>query len=77
MAYQTRDGLDGMHADADLQRAGLHADSGAIANDFPGPFQTDMYLLRPAANERTALGTDYLAGLAAGFWSSREEISRT
>ncbi|MDA3922566.1 MAG: glycerol kinase GlpK [Salinisphaera sp.] len=79
MAYQTRDVLDAMQADANIQLAELRADGGAIDNDFLGQFQADILgvnLLRPKVNETTALGAAYLAGLAVGFWSSREEISQ-
>jgi glycerol kinase len=31
---------------------------------------------RPSIKESTALGTAYLAGLAVGFWDSREQIAR-
>lgn len=67
-----------MQADAELELTELRADGGAIANDFLGQFQADMLgvdLLRSAANETTALGAAYLAGLAVGFWDSREQIS--
>ena len=34
-----------------------------------------MPLLRPRLTETTALGAAYLAGLAVGFWESREQIA--
>lgn len=79
MAYQTRDVLDAMQADADLQLTELRADGGAIDNNCLAQFQADILnvdLVRPTVSETTALGAAYLAGLAVGFWSSREEISR-
>ncbi|WP_266157962.1 glycerol kinase GlpK [Dyella silvatica] len=79
MAYQTRDVLAAMEADAGLPLKELRADGGAIANDFMAQFQSDILnvpVLRPQVPETTALGAAYLAGLATGFWSSREEISR-
>ncbi len=42
-------------------------------------FQADLLQLpvrRPAILETTAQGAAYLAGLAVGFWSSVEEISK-
>jgi glycerol kinase len=42
-------------------------------------FQSDILnvpVVRPQVAETTALGAAYLAGLATGFWSSREEIAR-
>ena len=79
MAYQTRDVLAAMESDAGIRLKELRADGGAIANDFLGQFQSDILdvpVLRPQVTETTALGAAYLAGLATGFWSSREDIAR-
>lgn len=41
-------------------------------------FQSDMLgvpVERPVVQETTALGAAYLAGLAVGFWSDKEEIA--
>jgi glycerol kinase len=79
LAYQTRDVLDAMQADAGLTLKALRADGGAIANDFLAQFQADILdvtLARPMVGETTALGAAYLAGLAVGFWESREQIAR-
>jgi len=79
LAYQTRDVLDAMQADAGLTLKALRADGGAIANNFLAQFQADILdvtLERPRVRETTALGAAYLAGLAVGFWKSREQIAR-
>ena len=79
MAYQTRDVLTAMEADAGIALKELRADGGAIANDFLAQFQCDMLgvpVLRPRIGETTALGAAYLAGLAVGVWDSREQIAR-
>jgi len=78
MAYQSRDVLKAMEADAGIGLQELRADGGAIANDFMAQFQSDMLgvpVLRPRVQETTALGAAYLAGLAVGFWQSCEEIA--
>ncbi|CAM5441386.1 glycerol kinase GlpK [Rhodanobacter lindaniclasticus] len=78
MAYQTRDVLAAMEADAGIALKELRADGGAIGNDFLAQFQSDMLgvpLLRPRITETTALGAAYLAGLAVGVWDSREQIA--
>ena len=78
MAYQTRDVLDAMQADAGIELTELRADGGAIANDLLARFQADILgvpVERPQINETTALGAAYLAGLASGVWSDREEIA--
>ncbi|WP_277810570.1 glycerol kinase GlpK [Chromohalobacter canadensis] len=79
MAYQSADVLHAMQADAGLDLTELRADGGAIANDFLAQFQADILsvdVLRCAVNETTALGAAYLAGLALGFWESREQIAK-
>lgn len=79
LAYQTRDVLDAMQADAKLTLKALRADGGAITNDFLAQFQADILdvtLARPKVYETTALGAAYLAGLATGFWESRDQIAR-
>ncbi|OOG53356.1 glycerol kinase GlpK [Rhodanobacter sp. C03] len=78
MAYQSRDVLAAMEADAGIPLKELRADGGAIANDFMAQFQSDMLgvpVLRPRVTETTALGAAYLAGLAVGFWKSRTQIA--
>jgi len=78
MAYQSRDVLTAMEADAGMALKELRADGGAIANDFMAQFQSDMLgvpVLRPRVQETTALGAAYMAGLAVGFWQSCEEIA--
>lgn len=78
LAYQTRDVLAAMEADSGIALHSLRVDGGAVSNDFLMQFQSDMLgvnVERPAVNETTALGAAYLAGLAVGYWSSREEIA--
>ena len=79
MAYQTRDVLEAMQSDSGIELKELRADGGAIANDFMAQFQADILdvtLLRPKVQETTAQGAAYLAGLAVGFWKSRDEIAQ-
>ncbi|MGO2149439.1 glycerol kinase GlpK [Halomonas sp.] len=77
LAYQSTDVLKAMQADADIALTELRTDGGAISNDFLAQFQADILgvdVLRCEINETTALGAAYLAGLAVGFWKSRDEI---
>lgn len=78
IAYQTYDVLKAMEEDAEVSIAGLKVDGGASANDFLMQFQADILgavVYRPECIETTALGAAYLAGLATGYFASREEIS--
>jgi glycerol kinase len=77
LAYQTRDVLEAMEADAGIRLQKLAVDGGAVANNFLMQFQADILgtaVERPLVNETTALGAAFLAGLAVGFWSDKEEI---
>ena len=71
--------IDAMKADADTDLRTLNVDGGASANDFLMQFQADMLdkpVNRPACVESTALGAAYLAGLAVGYWESKEEVMK-
>ncbi|HEY8009840.1 MAG TPA: glycerol kinase GlpK [Rudaea sp.] len=79
MAYQTRDVLAAMQADAGIELKTLRVDGGASANDFLAQFQADILgvpVKRARQTETTALGAAYLAGLAVGFWKSKDEIAQ-
>ena len=75
-AYQTRDVVEAMTADAGVELPLLRVDGGGAANDFLMQFQADVLgvPIQRAAAETTALGAAYLAGLAVGFWGSLDEI---
>ncbi len=77
IAYQTRDVLEAMQADANMRLKSLRVDGGAVANNFLMQFQADILgtpVERPQVLEVTALGAAYLAGLAVGFWDSLDEL---
>ena len=77
VAYQTADVLQAMEEDIGAPLPELRVDGGAAANDFLMQFQADILgvpVIRPVVAETTALGAAYLAGLAVGFWSGREEL---
>ncbi|MDJ1110683.1 MULTISPECIES: glycerol kinase GlpK [Macrococcus] len=77
LAYQTRDVLDAMEKDSKIEVKTLRVDGGAVKNDFLMQFQSDILdvpVERPEINETTALGAAYLAGLAVGYWKSKDEI---
>ncbi|WP_102028649.1 glycerol kinase GlpK [Salirhabdus sp. Marseille-P4669] len=79
LAYQTRDVLDAMVADSGIELKSLRVDGGAVKNNFLMQFQSDILGVpvdRPVVNETTALGAAYLAGLAVGYWSGKEEIAK-
>jgi len=77
LAYQTKDVLGAMEADSGITLAALKVDGGAVANNLLMQFQADLLGVpvdRPQIIETTALGAAYLAGLAVGVWTSKEEL---
>lgn len=75
LAYQTRDVLDAMEKDSNIQLSALKVDGGASANSMLMQFQADILdvpVKRPKVIETTALGAAYLAGLAVGFYQKSE-----
>lgn len=77
IAYQTRELVEAMEADSGEELKELRVDGGGAANDFLMQFQADMLgkrIVRPADVETTALGAAYLAGLAAGYFQSLDEV---
>ena len=77
IAYQTRDVLEAIEADSEIEVKTLRVDGGAAMNDFLMEFQADILgveVERPVVNETTALGAAYLAGLAVGYWDNLDEL---
>ncbi len=77
LAFQTRDVIEVMNADAGVTINELRVDGGACANDFLMQFQADLLGVpvdRPAVVETTAAGAAFLAGLAVGFWRDPSEL---
>lgn len=78
IAYQTNDLLSAMSTDIGKNIPKLRVDGGASANNFLMQFQADIsntVVLRPSTGEATAAGAAFLAGLAAGFFKDKKEIS--
>lgn len=81
-AFQTREVVDAMRADAASEALGLElttlkVDGGMVRNDLLMQFQSDILdvpVVRPVVDETTALGAAYAAGLAVGYWSGTGEI---
>lgn len=81
IAFQTEDVISAMNAD--MSQIGgegitsLRVDGGASANDLLMQMQSDISnidVIRASNPEATAAGAAYLAGLAVGFFESREDI---
>ncbi len=81
-AFQTREVIDAMRADAaaqqlDIELVTLKVDGGMVVNDLLMQFQSDLLdapVVRPVVIETTALGAAYAAGLAVGYWATPDDI---
>ena len=79
IAYQSNDVLSSMEADTGRDIKSLKVDGGASSNNFLMQFQSDVSnveVIRPTLTEATAQGAAFLAGLAVGFYSDREELKK-
>lgn len=77
MAYQSRDVLEAMIKDTNIEMKKLRVDGGAVANNFLLQFQSDLLqceVERLKIMELTALGAASLAGLAVGYWQMEDLI---
>ncbi|MBP3233948.1 MAG: glycerol kinase GlpK [Eubacterium sp.] len=77
IAYETSDVLSAMEKDSGVKLSELKVDGGASANSFLMQTQADIInatVVRPDCLESTAMGAAFLAGLAVGYWSSRDEL---
>lgn len=79
IALQTADLIGCMEKDSGLALKELRVDGGASRSQPLMQFQADLLgtpVVRPRNTETTALGAAYLAGLAVGYWESRDDIAR-
>ncbi len=79
IAFQGADLITAMERDSGLPLKELRVDGGAARSNPLLQFQADLLqqsVVRPKCIETTAMGAAYLAGLAVGFWESREAISQ-
>ncbi|MGC9327275.1 MAG: glycerol kinase GlpK [Candidatus Hinthialibacter sp.] len=77
IAFQSADILDVMKDDSGIPINELRVDGGASANNLLMQIQADLLqapVVRPKNVETTALGAAYLAGLAVGYWKTRDDI---
>ncbi len=80
IAFEVRDVVDAITAEAGLSVPTLQVDGGASGNDLLCQLQADQLdipVQRPQVLETTALGAAFLAGLGTGVWSSPQELVDT
>lgn len=78
IAYQCSDVIETMREETGLPIGELRVDGGAVENNLLMQVQADLMqvpVLRPEITETTALGAAGLAGRAAGFWPSPEDLA--
>ena len=80
IAFQSMDVINAMAADTGSDINTIKVDGGASVSAPIMQFQSDITakkLLKPVIPETTALGAAFLAGLAVGFWKSKEELKKS
>ena len=78
-AWQTRDVVDAMNADAGVPAVSLAVDGGMTADNLLMQMISDALdipVVRPMMAETVALGAAYAAGLAVGHWPDRQLLRR-
>ncbi|MDF9832633.1 glycerol kinase [Ereboglobus sp. PH5-5] len=79
IAFQSADLISCMEKDSGLTLSELRVDGGASHSQPLLQFQSDLLgrpVIRPKCVETTAMGAAYLAGLAVGYWTSRDDITK-
>ena len=79
LAFQANDVLTAMKSDSGIDLTTLKVDGGACTNNLLMQMQADIInapVCRPTCVETTAMGAAYLAGLAVGYWSNKEEVMK-
>ena len=79
IALQSADLITCMEKDSGIALRELRVDGGASRSQPLMQFQADVLgraVVRPKCTETTALGAAFLAGLAVGFWKSRDDITQ-
>ncbi|MFI6574315.1 glycerol kinase GlpK [Nocardiopsis sp. NPDC050513] len=76
-AWQTREVVDAMNADARIDLTTLKVDGGMTADNLLMQILSDVLdaeVVRPMVAETTCLGAAYAAGLAVGYWPDVETL---
>jgi glycerol kinase len=76
-AFQTREVVEAMEKDAQIELENVRVDGGMVGNELLMQFQADILnreVIRPVIQETTALGAAYAAGLAVKFFSGLDEL---
>ncbi|WP_327635079.1 glycerol kinase GlpK [Kribbella sp. NBC_00482] len=77
ICYQSKDVADAMEKDSGVRLDVLKVDGGVTANELCMQMQADILgvpVSKPVVAETTALGAAYAAGLAVGFWKTKDEL---
>ena len=78
LAYQTKDIVNTILANGNIDLPQVHLDGGAVKNNVLCQFLADILgipVVRPKATEATVLGAAYMAGLSSRLWRDTDELS--
>lgn len=77
IAYQSKDVIEAMKKEANLELSELKVDGGASQNSLLMQFQADILhcdITVPECVETTALGAGYISGIGSGFFKSKDHL---
>ncbi len=77
IVYRCKDIMTAMEKDVGMEAKIVRVNGGAARNNFLLQFMADMLNVRverQKISEVSALGAAFMAGLASGYWESKEEI---
>ncbi len=76
-AFQANEIFEAIEKDSGIPQKILKVDGGMAKNNLLMQFQADLLRIpvaRPAIIESTVLGASYAAGLAVGFWRTKDDL---
>ncbi|MFK5883156.1 MAG: glycerol kinase GlpK [Candidatus Izemoplasma sp.] len=77
LAYQTKDIIEVMSRESNIEITSLKVDGGASMNNFLMQFQSDILnseIARQSISETTALGAAFISGLSSGFYKDMDQL---
>ncbi|MED6263801.1 putative glycerol kinase 5, partial [Characodon lateralis] len=79
IAFRNKQLYETMLRETHIPITQIRVDGGVSSNDFVTQLTADLFgrkLVRPQHLEMSSLGAAFVAGLAVGFWTTREELKK-
>ncbi|MED6235170.1 putative glycerol kinase 5, partial [Ataeniobius toweri] len=79
VAFRNKQLYETMLRETHIPITQIRVDGGVSSNNFVTQLTADLFgrkLVRPQHHEMSSLGAAFVAGLAVGFWTTREELKK-